>query len=104
MQQGLRFSSLLAPRNPPNPRPPRNLRKSPFVLGALLLTLHILGLSGCAVLPEDPLTGAVEPSELRSHVNYLASPALKGRAPRTPGSWNSRRYIIDRFQAYGLKP
>lgn len=41
---------------------------------------------------------------MRDHVNYLASPALKGRGLGTPGLDEAARYIAERFKAAGLEP
>jgi hypothetical protein len=41
--------------------------------------------------------------QLQGHVAFLASPALKGRRPGTPGNQTAADYIIARFQETGLK-
>ncbi|CAN5575997.1 hypothetical protein BH11ARM2_BH11ARM2_17290 [soil metagenome] len=43
-------------------------------------------------------------SNLRQHVSYLASDALKGRATPSPGLDAAADYIASRFQAIGLAP
>jgi Iap family predicted aminopeptidase len=40
--------------------------------------------------------------ELRTHVEYLASPALNGRAPGSEGMKKARKYVWDRCQKLGL--
>lgn len=48
---------------------------------------------------------ASEPAkQLRAHVEYLASPALKGRQPGTPGNRAAAEFIAARFREAGLKP
>lgn len=42
-------------------------------------------------------------SELKSHIEFLASPELAGRETASPGSETAARYIATRFQSYGLK-
>lgn len=39
-----------------------------------------------------------------AHIGYLASDALQGRLPGTPGYEQAATYVVDRFKAYGLKP
>lgn len=41
---------------------------------------------------------------LRAHVEYLASPALQGRKPGTPGNRQAAKYISARFRDLGLDP
>lgn len=41
---------------------------------------------------------------LRAHVEFLASPALKGRKPGSPGNEAAARYLTKQFQELGLRP
>jgi hypothetical protein len=41
---------------------------------------------------------------LREHVEFLASPDLKGRGLGSPGLDKAAQYVADRFKAYGLMP
>lgn len=41
---------------------------------------------------------------LREHVEFLASPALKGRQPGTPGNRAAAEYIVAQFRSAGLEP
>ena len=41
---------------------------------------------------------------LRDHVEFLASPDLKGRGLGSPGLDKAAQYVADRFKAYGLMP
>ena len=43
-------------------------------------------------------------ARLRSHVDYLASPALRGRKPGTPGNRMAAEYIAARFREADLEP
>lgn len=43
-------------------------------------------------------------TRLRSHVDYLASPALRGRKPGTPGNRLAAEYIAARFREADLEP
>ncbi|MGH7207824.1 MAG: hypothetical protein ACREIL_00415, partial [Nitrospiraceae bacterium] len=43
-------------------------------------------------------------TRLRSHVDYLASPALQGRKPGTPGNRLAAEYIAARFREADLEP
>ncbi len=47
---------------------------------------------------------SVQESELRSHVEYLASDALEGRATGEPGCDLAAEYIAGRFASWGLEP
>jgi len=73
-----------------------------------LLFLHLgfcLGaIGGCVSIPDERLSRAIEVRELSEHVGFLAQPALKGRKPMTWESATVRRYLISRFEAYGLAP
>jgi hypothetical protein len=70
----------------------------------VLILCTALGVTGCVSYPEELLTAAIETGELSQHVHFLAQPALRGRKPLTPGSRRARRYIDQRFSAYGLEP
>jgi hypothetical protein len=52
----------------------------------------------------DPLSESIDEAELRGHVTYLAQPALRGRRILSAGSDAARRYVTERFEAYGLVP
>jgi hypothetical protein len=68
----------------------------------ILLTLWLI--TGCVSIPREELSWAIEKEELSGHVHFLAQPALKGRKPRTWESATARRYLKNRFEAYGLMP
>jgi len=74
-------------------------KKSPIVSLFLLVSL-----AGCVSIPQEELSPAIETQELSDHVHFLAQPALKGRKPKTRQSATVRRYLKDRFEAYGLVP
>jgi Zn-dependent M28 family amino/carboxypeptidase len=46
----------------------------------------------------------IDPSRLSATVKILASDKFQGRAPGTPGEAITVSYLIDQFQALGLKP
>jgi len=69
-----------------------------------LSALCILSIMGCVSIPKERLSPAIETQELSDHVHFLAQPALKGRKPKTWESATVRRYLKDRFEAYGLVP
>src|SRR5579862_4609968 len=51
------------------------------------------------------LTAAeVQPDEYLSHVKYLASPQLKGRATGSPEIEKAAAYIAGQFRSFGLQP
>jgi Zn-dependent M28 family amino/carboxypeptidase len=59
-----------------------------------------------AVKPAVPASQAVqiEPSHLSHDVKVLASDEFEGRAPNTPGEAKTVAYLINQFEAAGLKP
>ena len=59
---------------------------------------------GWVKVPEPALTSVIEEQELREHVQFLAQPALKGRAPLSLGSYYARKHIARQFAACGLVP
>jgi hypothetical protein len=63
-----------------------------------------MGLSGCVSIPQETLSPVIQEEELSDHVHFLAQPALKGRKPFTWESRLARKYIGERFKAYGLIP
>jgi hypothetical protein len=57
-----------------------------------------------AIAPQTlPITSHLA-MRLRSHVDYLASPALRGRKPGTPGHRMAAEYIAARFREADLEP
>ncbi len=71
---------------------------SPF---ALLLCL----LSGAGRSPGDPASLAtIRASELRAHVEFLASDELEGREAGTEAETVAAAYLASRLRAFGLKP
>jgi Predicted aminopeptidases len=72
----------------------------------IVATLLVLGLATpplarhVEVFPAD---AALE-ANLRRHIGYLASQALAGRLPGTPGAEQAAQYIITQFQLAGLRP
>jgi Zn-dependent M28 family amino/carboxypeptidase len=52
------------------------------------------------------LAGApsMTPAALRGHVRFLASDALEGRGPGTPGDQLAQQYLATQLETYGLEP
>ena len=78
------------------------------LLRTIALILQSL-LSACAhaQVPIDPHTLSANSDlakRLRSHVELLAAPALKGRKPGTEGHRAAAEYIRTQFQDIGLRP
>ena len=77
-----------------------------------LSVLALLGgfsLAGCLHTMEalDPraLPITTAPAQrLHTHVSFLASPALAGRQPGTPGNRQAAKYIEEQFRLVGLQP
>ena len=59
-------------------------------------------LLNASVFSQD--TGAITASELKKHVEFLASDSLKGRKPGTPEAAVAARYILQEFLSGGLTP
>jgi hypothetical protein len=75
-------------------------RKSLLVWGSKIpLLLLPLFPVGCISVPQPNSS-----ENLSSHVRFLASSELKGRAPGSQGSRAAREYIATRFRAAGLRP
>jgi len=68
----------------------------------LLILMLSMCVCGCVQMPREHISRAIEQQELSDHVHFLAQPALKGRKPKTFESWQVRKYLKSRFQAYGL--
>lgn len=71
--------------------------------GFLMLLLWV-----CAALGEDAAPGpvtfepAVKPEQMRTHIEFLASPEMSGRSGAA--KQEARRYIIDQWKKAGLRP
>ena len=64
---------------------------------ALLLVPVVLGALALAA-------AEISPQDYLAHVNYLASPELKGRATGSPELEKAASYIASQFKSFGLKP
>ena len=74
-----------------------------FVFGFVFLTFVSL-FCGCVSIPVERISEQIEVGELSDHVEFLTNRRLKGRKA---GSWESgtvRKYLVNRFQTYGLLP
>ncbi len=64
---------------------------------------------GCKdkILTDDQLVAfadSVEADKFRHHVAVLADDSMKGRLPGTPEYETAMEYVIDQYEAFGLKP
>src|SRR3954469_20229809 len=50
------------------------------------------------------LAADIQPDAYLAHVQYLASPQLKGRATGTPELEKAAAYIAGQFRSFGLQP
>lgn len=71
--------------------------------------LSCFSLAGClhTMEPLDPRTLPITTApaqRLHTHVSFLASPALAGRQPGTPGNRQAADYIEEQFRLAGLQP
>ena len=74
--------------------------RSPFQRSVALL-LVLLPVVVCLWAAETPL---ISPDKLRQHVEYLASPQLKGRGTGMPELNRAAKYIVNYFKRAGLAP
>ncbi|MDX1638722.1 MAG: M20/M25/M40 family metallo-hydrolase, partial [Balneolaceae bacterium] len=51
-----------------------------------------------------PLSPAITPGDIRSHIEFLAGDSLEGRATGSAGEAVAANYIADHFEHYGLIP
>ncbi|ODT45846.1 MAG: hypothetical protein ABS70_02180 [Nitrospira sp. SCN 59-13] len=76
---------------------------------SILAALLCLTVAGCLHTMEAldpralPVTSA-SAQRLQTHVSFLASPALAGRQPGTPGNRQAAQYIEEQFRLVGLQP
>ena len=70
----------------------------PFVSGFLVAALV------AAPPATTTLTPDIDPQRYLSHIKYLASPEMRGRATGSPELEKAADYIAAQFQAIGLKP
>ncbi len=67
-------------------------------LGLTLIAVLLVGLAHSEVVAQQPITA----SQIRPHIEYLASPQRRGR--RGDGKEQARKYIISHFEEAGLTP
>ncbi len=74
----------------------------------LLLLSAILSLAAAQAprssSPAADAVPAISPERLQQHINFLASPALKGRGTGTPELNRAAQYIAKEFHKAGLQP
>jgi hypothetical protein len=70
-----------------------------------------LSCAGCLLLlalqaapPPTTTTAGIDPQRYLSHIKYLASPEMRGRATGSPELEKAADYIAAQFRAIGLKP
>src|SRR5580700_564638 len=64
-----------------------------------IIAYSILWLCPLALIAAD-----VQPDQYLAHVQYLASPQLKGRATGSPEIEKAAAYIAGQFRSFGLQP
>lgn len=67
------------------------------------LALLLAAFTGRLNPPKDALN-IIHPSEIRRHVDFLASDSLKGRNTPSPELKMAAQYIAREFESYGLEP
>ena len=70
---------------------------------SVIAAIFFLAFSGKFTPPRDALN-FIEASEIRQHLDFLASDSLKGRNTPSPELNLAANYIADRFREYGLSP
>lgn len=71
-----------------------------FIIPLVLLFIF----SGCSGTEERSLGYEIDSSELQSHINWLADPAMQGRLAGTRHEARAANYIADHFRDFGLEP
>ncbi|MBI2901409.1 MAG: M28 family peptidase [Planctomycetes bacterium] len=61
-------------------------------------------LLGCAAAAQENPGDGIRAENLRKHVEFLASPELKGRNNQTPEGEKAAQYVADQMKRIGLKP
>lgn len=72
------------------------------LIGIITIAAGVMSMS--AIDPHSLSVKTELAERLRSHVEYLASPTLKGRKPGTPGNQAAARYLIKQFRDMRLEP
>lgn len=73
-----------------------------FSVGILLFSAFLFS---CNNTPEKvELSPEINPSDIHSHIRYLASDDLQGRETGTPGEAKAADYIAQHFEKFGLTP
>jgi hypothetical protein len=75
-----------------------------MVLQATVLFLALLPCQDPGSGPAPASSPAITRAELEFHVRLLASDALAGRQPLTPGMERAARYLADTLAVHGLEP
>lgn len=74
----------------------------------VLLSFFLMMLSiGCKKRPKQPLhplSTTIEPNDIKTHIQFLASDSLKGRTTGSPGEALAANYIADLFHQFSLSP
>ncbi len=87
----------------PGCRNARMCHISERIMNILIRSSLILLIAAASCDLSAQVSETIEADELRAHVEYLASDALKGRMPGTPGGDSAAAYVRDRFREAGLK-
>jgi Zn-dependent M28 family amino/carboxypeptidase len=67
-------------------------------------SLILAGVSALALGVATPHAAEIDPARLAQHIQVLSSDAYEGRGPATAGEVKTVKYMIEQFQAAGLKP
>lgn len=80
-----------------------SIRFRKFIVAIVLL---VASLAQAGTLPTPPSAAVkdINPTELREHLAFLASPELGGRYTLSPSLPIAARYLATRLQAWGYKP
>jgi Zn-dependent M28 family amino/carboxypeptidase len=89
--------------------PPTNKNETVKTTSIAILSAAALAASAHAAQPVKPAVPAtqavqIEPSHLSHDVKVLSSDEFEGRGPNTPGETKTVAYLINQFEAAGLKP
>lgn len=73
-------------------------------ISSIFMMLVILAACSQQNQSEGELATDITPSDIESHISYLAQDTLRGRQAGTPGEAMAARYIADHFRQFGLQP
>lgn len=79
------------------------LRRTLWLAPVFLFASFLLGAEPAGPAPPSASVGAINPTEMRKHLEFLSSPELGGRYTLSPSFAISAKYLASRLKSYGYK-